>query len=157
MRHRGTTIARRHAMKTLRSLTCVVAALGAIAIAACSSDSSASGSLHVQNNSDFAIVQIHVAPVGTTNWGRNLIAGDTLDPGDSLTVDVTCGTYDALLVDEQGVDCQLQGVDLCLNSADWVIRNETCTVFGAARAAREAAKAAGSGSAPSTPVVPDAK
>src|SRR5689334_13255666 len=132
-------------MNILRRFTCAVAVLGAIAVAGCSSDSSSSGRLNVQHNSDFAIVEIHVAPVGTTTWGPNLIAGDTLSPGESLSVDVSCGTYDALLVDESGVDCQLQSVDLCFSRADWVIRNNTCTVFGAARAAREAAaKAAGS-------------
>ncbi|TMQ22527.1 MAG: hypothetical protein E6J91_01240 [Deltaproteobacteria bacterium] len=119
-------------MNTLRSFTCAVLALGAFAIAGCSSDSSASGSLRVQNNSDFAIVEIHVAPVGSTSWGPNLISGDTLNPGEQLTVDISCGTYDALLVDESGVDCQLQSVDLCLNIADWIIRNNTCTVFGSA-------------------------
>jgi hypothetical protein len=127
----------------------VAATLAAIAVAGCSSDSSTNATLHVQNSSDFAIVEIHVTSVGSTTWGPNLISGDTLSPGETLTVDVSCGTYDALLVDESGVDCQLMSVDLCLNDAAWVIRNNTCTVFGAAKAARDAAaKAAGSATAP---------
>ena len=135
-------------MNTLRSFTCVAATLGALAFAGCSSDSSASGSLHVQNNSDFAIVEIHVTSVGSSTWGPNLISGDTLNPGETLTVDVSCGTYDALLVDESGVDCQLMSDDLCLNNAACVIHNNPCTVFGAAKAARAAAAKAGSATAP---------
>jgi hypothetical protein len=35
---------------------------------------------------------------------------------------------------------------VCLDTADWVIQDDACPVFAAARAAREAAQAAGSGS-----------
>jgi hypothetical protein len=140
-------------MQNIRLFACVVAALGSIAVAGCTSSSNGpDASLHVQNSSDFAIVEIHVTSVGSTTWGPNLISGDILAPGETLTVDVSCGTYDALLVDEDGVDCQLHSVDLCFNNAAWVIRNNTCTVFGAAKAAREAAAAAAAAgsSAPAT-------
>lgn len=135
-------------MKHLRIFACVVAALGSAAVAGCSSGSGGTdATLRVQNNSDFAITEIHVTSVGSSTWGPNLISGDILAPGETLRLDVTCDTYDALLVDEDGVDCELHGVDLCLNSADWVIRNSTCTVFGIARAALEAARANATGSA----------
>lgn len=136
-------------MKNLRLFACVAVALGSIAVAGCS-DNGTDATLRVQNSSDFAIVEIHVTSVGSPTWGPNLISGDVLLPGESLLVDVTCDTYDALLVDEDGVDCELRSVDLCFNDAAWVIRNDTCSVFGAARAAREAAKAA-QGSGSSTP------
>lgn len=105
--------------------------------------------LRVENQSDFAIEELHVTSVGSSDWGPNLLSGDVLDTGDSITLDVTCDTYDALLVDEDGVPCELMSVDLCFNDARWVIRNNTCTVFGAAKAAREAAAkaAAANGSA----------
>ena len=140
-------------MKNLRRLAYVAAALGSLAIAGCSDDNSDStdASLHVRNASDFSITEIRVTSVGSSSWGPNLLNGDILAPGETLTIDVTCGTYDALLVDESGVDCQLHGVDLCLGDASWVIRNNTCTVFGAAKAAREAQQAGQAGSsAPAT-------
>lgn len=121
-------------MLNLRYFACVACALGSLTVAACSSDSGTDASLRVQNDSDFSIVEIRVTSVGNTDWGPNLIAGDSLDPGDTLTIDVTCDTYDALLVDESGVDCQLHSVDLCFNDAAWVIRNNTCTVFSADKA-----------------------
>ena len=138
-------------MNNLRYFACVACALGSLAVAGCSSDSGPDASLRVQNSSDFSIVEIRVTSVGSTNWGPNLLGSDNLDPGMALTIDVTCGTYDALLVDESGVDCQLHNVDLCFNDAAWVIRNDTCSVFGAAKAAREAQQAGQAGSsAPAT-------
>jgi hypothetical protein len=134
-------------MTHLRILALSFAALGTVAVAGCSDDSSSGpdATLQVQNASDFSIVEIHVTSVGSSTWGPNLISGDVLAPGESLTIDVTCDTYDALLVDSDGVDCQLHSVSLCFNDASWVIQNNTCSVFGEAKTRREAeAKAAGS-------------
>lgn len=112
-------------------------------------------SLRVVNDSDFVIEEIYLTEIDNPDWGPNLLRGDVLFPDEDLTLGVACDFYDALIVDEDGVDCELHDLDLCLNDADWVIRNNTCTVFGAAKAAREAAAAAqgsaqatGSGSAP---------
>jgi hypothetical protein len=119
-----------------------------VTVAGCSDTDDNNAQLHVHNNSDFSIVEIHVTSIGSTTWGENLISGQTLAPKDSLTIDVSCGTYDALLVDQQGVDCQVHNIELCGNHADWVIDNTTCTVFGAAKAAREAAAKANGSAAP---------
>jgi hypothetical protein len=136
------------AMQNLRIFACVVAVLGSMAVAGCSGDggNDGAGRLNVHNDSDFAITEIRVTSVGNTTWGPNLISGDILAPGESLTVAVNCDLYDALLIDETGVQCTVHDIDLCFNTADWVIRNETCPVFNIAKAAREAAQAAGSGS-----------
>ena len=128
----------------------MVAALGSVAIAGCGGGGNDQGQLQVHNESDFAIVEIRVTSVGSTTWGPNLISGDILAPGESLTVDVTCDHYDALLVDESGVDCQLHSVDLCFSNALWIIHNDTCSVFGAAKTAREAQQAGQAGSSAAT-------
>jgi hypothetical protein len=119
-----------------------------VTVAGCGGDDDTEAQLHVHNTSSFSIVEIHVTSVGSTTWGPDLISGNALDPGETLTIDVSCDFYDALLVDEQGVDCQVHDIQLCGNQADWVIDNNTCTVFGAARAAREAAARANSSAAP---------
>ena len=64
-----------------------------------------------------------------------------LFPDEEILLGVSCDFYDALVVDEEGVDCELLDLDLCFNDATWVIQNDTCSVFGAAAAARAAAKA----------------
>ncbi|HET7502867.1 MAG TPA: hypothetical protein VFK02_17715 [Kofleriaceae bacterium] len=136
-------------MKNVRFLASLACALGAAVLAAgCGGSSSSDATLSVDNQSTFRIVELHVVPVGSSDWGDNLLRAP-LDPGDSLVLGVPCDTYAALLIDDAGVDCQIDSIDLCLNDADWIIRNSTCTSFGAAKAAREAAARA-SGSAAAT-------
>jgi hypothetical protein len=128
----------------MRNLFLTPALAAAIALAAgCTVEEGVDdATLRVVNSSDYTIVEIYLTEVGSSSWGRNLMAGDELRPGEDLVLGVDCGFYDALIVDEDNVDCELHDLDLCLNDADWVIRNNTCTVFGAKKAEREAVKAA---------------
>lgn len=118
-------------MNNLRYFACAVALFGASAIAGCSDDNNdnTDATLSVHNESSFQIVELHVTSVGNSDWGPNLVAGAPLDPGEQLTLGVNCDTYDALLVDEAGVDCQLHSLDLCANDADWIIHDDTCAAF----------------------------
>lgn len=119
--------------------------LAPVVFAACTTTTSgppvASATLHVTNDSSFAIVEFHLAPVSSVSWGPNLLSQGVLQPGETLAIDTDCGTFDVLLVDEQGVDCQVNDLDLCLNDADFVIRNNTCTVFGARETEQSSPKA----------------
>jgi len=133
----GTTIARHNViMLTHRLLAPVLAACASLAtLAGCTSSGDgviADASLRVVNNSDFVIDQIFLTDVGNPSWGPNLLRGDVLFPDEEVLLGVNCGFYDALVVDQEGVDCELHDLDLCLNDADWVINNNTCSVFGAA-------------------------
>jgi hypothetical protein len=123
-------------------------ALGSLALVGCTTDNGPDATLRVQNSSDFAIVDLRLTSVGNSDWGPNRLGNDPLLPGESLTLGVACDFYDAMLVDEDDVTCELNDLDLCLNDADWIIRNNTCSVFGAARAAREAAAKAAANATP---------
>lgn len=103
-------------------------------------DDGPDATLTVTNRSDFAIVELYVTQVDNDSWGPNLLSRDLL-PDEQTTIGVACDTYDAKLIDESNVDCRVHDIDLCLNDADWVIRNDTCPVFGFAEKAREAIKA----------------
>lgn len=129
----------------LNRLASIVTLSSALLLGACGSSSTtiSDASLTVSNQSDFALTEIYLTDVGSPTWGPNLLRGDVLLPGEELTLGVSCSTYDALIVDEDGVDCEVHDIDLCLNDAVWVIRNNTCPVFGVAKQQREeAAKAA---------------
>ena len=135
-------------MMTLRTFACVAAALGSLALAGCTTSSGPDATLTVFNDSDFTIIDIRLTRSSNTGWGPNRLGNDVLLPDEQLTLGVNCDFYDAQLVDEDHVTCELQDLDLCLNDAEWVIRNNTCSVFGAAKAAREAAAKAAASTTP---------
>ena len=120
----------------LASLTALAATLAAAP--ACIISDGGDSTLEVVNDSDFAITDIYLTDVGDPDWGPNLIGGDVLRPDESIVIDIDCGTYDALLIDEDGVECELDNEDLCFDDATWVIRNNTCSVFATAAAAAQA-------------------
>jgi hypothetical protein len=97
-----------------------------------SDDGGPDATLRVDNQSDFAITQLYLTDVGNPEWGPDLLHGDVLLPGEQLVLGVECDFYDALLIDEDGVECEVTDIDLCLNDADWIIRNNTCAVFSPA-------------------------
>ncbi len=114
-----------------------LAFVAALLLGACTTNSS----ITVDNESDFVITDIYLTDTNSSSWGPNLIGGDQLNPGETLRIDTTCGTYDAMLVDETGVTCELDALDLCLDDALWVINNNTCTAFREAAAKRHAEQA----------------
>jgi len=117
---------------------CCMGLLPSIALLTCVASGCvmSDSSLRVSNRSDFEIHEMYVTPVGSPTWGSDLLGGDVLMPGESMFVGIDCGTYDAMLIDETGSTCEVSHVGLCFDSADWVIRNNTCSVFAARAAAK---------------------
>jgi hypothetical protein len=109
----------------------VAAAVGCSGSASVDVGPEPGASLTVVNDSDFVIYEIYLTEVDNPDWGPNLLRGDVLFPDEEFVLGVPCDFYDALLVDEEGVDCEIHDIDLCLNDAVWVIRNNTCTIFEA--------------------------
>lgn len=142
----GTSIARSFViMLTHRLFAPVLAAcLSAVTLGACTDDDDFvdDATLLVVNDSDFVIEEIFLTDVGSSTWGPNLLRGDVLFPDEELLLGVNCDFYDALVVDEDGVECEINSIDLCLNDATWIIQNNTCSVFEAAAKARAAEAAA---------------
>ncbi len=102
------------------------AALAGAAACTASVDPGPDSTLTVVNDSSYFIDELHVAEVSDPSWGPNLVDG--LAPGEQVTVAVDCGTYDVLVVDETGVECELQGLDLCFDDGTWVIDDVTLDV-----------------------------
>jgi hypothetical protein len=92
------------------------------ALAACSGFGSDS-QLTVQNSSNYVLEDIYITPVGAPSWGPDQLGSDALFPGESVTIELGCDVYDVLVVDELGAECMLLDLDLCFDSALWVITN----------------------------------
>jgi len=85
-------------------------------------------SLTIYNESDYTLYEVYLAEESDPSWGPNLLP-QPLFPGDDLIItDIDCGTYDVLVVDEFNVECELRGLDLCLDDDSWVIDNFTLDV-----------------------------
>lgn len=110
---------------------CAAALAGCAGSATVEVEPTPGASLTVANDSDFVIYEIYLTETDNPDWGPNLLRGDVLYPDEELVLGVPCDYYDALLVDEDNVECEVHDLDLCLNDAVWVIRNNTCTVFEA--------------------------
>jgi hypothetical protein len=109
-------------------LTLSAAAPGCLIV----TDDDGDATLEVVNESDFEIWELYLTEVDNRDWGPNLLRGDTLYPDESiLLTDIDCDFYDVQMVDETDAVCEVYEVDLCLNDAVWVVRNNTCTVWEA--------------------------
>jgi hypothetical protein len=97
-------------------------------------------SLVVSNRSDFEIDELYVTPTGSPTWGDNLLGRAPLLSGDDVTLGISCDTYDAMIIDETGAICEVDAIDMCFDNANWVIRNDTCSVFEARAAAAATAQ-----------------
>jgi hypothetical protein len=102
--------------------------------------------LTIENDSRYFLDEIYIADNGDIDWGPNLAPSDGLGPGEAMDVELDCGTYDLLVIDNTGADCDEFGLDLCLGDQDvFVFRNTTCDTFEAAlkAAAEKSQKDAG--------------
>lgn len=145
-------------MTTTHRLTTAATAcflgLGA-ALSGCVIESGNDSSLTVYNDSDFVIQELYLTEVDSPTWGPDLLGSDVLLPGEAIELGLDCDYYDALVVDETGLECEILGIDLCFDDAQWVLTNSTCDVFSAAARQRAGAPTATAGqpadvSAPST-------
>lgn len=85
-------------------------------------------SLTIANDSSYVIEEVYLAEVNAPTWGPQLLP-QPLFPGDDIVIEsIDCGTYDALVVDETGVECELSGLDLCFDDDIWVIDDFTLDV-----------------------------
>ena len=118
-------------MRTTRILFAAALAVAASAATGCvvsdDGDDINDATFTISNQSSYFLDEIHLAPIDSRSWGADLV--DTLAPGEDLVItDIRCDTYDVLVVDETGVECTLQSIDMCANDDHWVIDDFTLDV-----------------------------
>jgi hypothetical protein len=100
----------------------VLAAFLAASVGACADDGSGSldSTLEIHNESSYAFAEIYLSPEDSGTWGADLLGSDILAPGEVLELsNVDCDVYDIRIVDDEGDDCVVSSVDLCLDNAVW--------------------------------------
>jgi hypothetical protein len=116
-------------MLRLGTSAIALAAIAALSTGCIITDDDGDSDLTIINDSSYTIEEIALAEVSEETWGPNLLRGDVLFPGESLTiVSIECGTYDVLVTDELGTDCELSNLRLCFDSTDWVVDDTTLAI-----------------------------
>lgn len=96
----------------------LAAAAAAVCTTALASD------LVVRNESLWDIHFLYLSASDESSWGPDQLEDDVLHSGGSLTLSgVSCDTYDVRIVDEDGDDCEIHGVELC-GDTQWTITDE---------------------------------
>ena len=65
------------------------------------------------------IEEVYIDP-SDEPWGENLIS-ETLEPGEEITLSVLPGTYDLMVVDEDGDEYTLWIVEIGSGGYDWAV------------------------------------
>src|SRR5262245_57045214 len=79
----------------------------------------------IENHSDMSIHHLFLSPIDKEQWGSDQLQDHAIDAGKGFVLHgVPCDHYDAKLVDEDGEECILGGVDICGQSQTWVITGD---------------------------------
>jgi len=66
------------------------------------------------------IEEIYIDPAEDANWSDNRIS-DAVEPGDDTTISVVAGTYDIMIVDEDGDSYTRWDIEIGSEGYDWAI------------------------------------
>jgi hypothetical protein len=100
--------------------TLITAALAGGCTVSTTSDDDDTATLTVVNDETFAITDLYIGPDdGTYVTTDNLLGDVPLENGDTITISVTCDTYDVEIIDETGTDCYVAGYNLCGTDDEW--------------------------------------
>jgi hypothetical protein len=81
--------------------------------------------IHIKNKSDWEIHHFFLSPSDTDKWGPDQLGNAVIATGGTFELHkVPCDTYDVKLVDEDGDECVVAGVDICASKEGWVINND---------------------------------
>jgi hypothetical protein len=79
----------------------------------------------IYNQSRWEIHYLFLSPSNNPNWGPDQLEDDILAPGEYLELSgIDCDTYDVRLVDEDGDECIVEGIDICAEDSGWHITNQ---------------------------------
>lgn len=111
-------------MKRSRVMYGWVAVL-ALAVLAPVAQAAKKADVTIVNKSDWTIEELYLSPNDEDSWGPDQLKQHVIEPGESFKLtQIPCGTWDVKLVDEDGDECVVAGVDICANSETWTISSK---------------------------------
>ncbi|HEX7184154.1 MAG TPA: hypothetical protein VF756_20150 [Thermoanaerobaculia bacterium] len=102
-----------------------VLALAGLVFLATTVQAAPKNNVKIKNKSDWEIHHFFLSSVDDEEWGPDQLGDDVIGTGESFELrKIPCGSYDVMLVDEDGDECIVSEVDVCSGSEGWVITNE---------------------------------
>ena len=99
-----------------------IAAFTVPTIALAASDNS---TIHITNKSDWEIHHFFLSPADQDHWGADQLGEKVISVNGTFDLHkVPCDNYDVKLVDEDGDECVIGGVDICASKEGWVITSD---------------------------------
>ena len=82
--------------------------------------------VEISNKSQWSIHHLYLSSVDTNEWGPDQLGDEVIESGGGkfTLTDVPCDAYDVKLVDEDGDECVVNAVPLCVDDNRWVITDE---------------------------------
>ena len=103
----------------------VLATVAALALPTTALAASDNSTIHIKNKSDWEIHHFFLSPTDQDHWGPDQLGKQVIAVGGSFDLHkVPCDSYDVKLVDEDGDECVIGGVDICASKEGWVITND---------------------------------
>jgi hypothetical protein len=85
----------------------------------------ADATVEIRNKSDWDFHNFYLSPTEEAEWGPDQLGDLVLESGASFELTgIPCDSYDVKLVDEDGDECVVPGVDICRGDQGWVIDND---------------------------------
>ncbi|NJL29670.1 MAG: hypothetical protein HC897_18150 [Thermoanaerobaculia bacterium] len=108
-----------------RLLSLVTLALVASALLASPVLAAGKSAVTLYNKSDWDIHHFFLSPSDDEEWGPDQLGDHVLVSKESFELHgIPCDEYDVRLIDEDGDECVLGGVDVCGSDEGWVITND---------------------------------
>lgn len=103
----------------------VLATIAALALPTTALAAADNSVIHIKNKSDWEIHHFFLSPADQDHWGPDQLGNQIIAVGGSFELrKVPCDTWDVKIVDEDGDECVLSGVDICASKEGWVITND---------------------------------
>ena len=94
-------------------------------LAASASAAKFDSNVTIKNSSAWVITNFYMSAADQNEWGPDQLGEEVIGTGDQFTINsIPCDSYDIKLVDEDGDECVVGGVDVCADADTWTITDD---------------------------------